>query len=48
MAQPLVLVVEDRPMNAKLLRDVLSASGYDVVEAADAETAHESAGPRSC
>jgi|SRR6516162_7455962 CheY-like chemotaxis protein len=38
MAQPLVLVVEDRPMNAKLLRDVLSASGYDVVEAADAET----------
>ena len=38
MAQLLVLVVEDRPMNAKLLRDVLSASGYDVVEAADAET----------
>ncbi|HXZ85444.1 MAG TPA: response regulator [Myxococcota bacterium] len=38
MAQPLILVVEDRPMNAKLLRDVLGASGYDVVEAVDAET----------
>jgi len=38
VAQPLILVVEDRPMNAKLLRDVLGASGYDVVEAVDAET----------
>ncbi|HXX48765.1 MAG TPA: response regulator [Myxococcota bacterium] len=38
MTKPLVLVVEDRPMNAKLLRDVLVASGYDVAEAVDAET----------
>ena len=37
MTKPLVLVVEDRPMNAKLLRDVLSVSGYEVVEAGDAE-----------
>ncbi|HTO09672.1 MAG TPA: response regulator [Myxococcota bacterium] len=37
MARPLVLVVEDRPMNAKLLRDVLVASGYDVVETETAE-----------
>ncbi|HTO69061.1 MAG TPA: response regulator [Myxococcota bacterium] len=37
MANKLVLVVEDRPMNAKLLRDVLVASGYEVVEAEDAE-----------
>jgi len=38
VTKPLVLVVEDRPMNAKLLRDVLAASGYDVAEATDAET----------
>ena len=38
MAKALVLVVEDRPMNAKLLRDVLTASGYDVVESVDAES----------
>jgi len=37
VANKLVLVVEDRPMNAKLLRDVLVASGYEVVEAEDAE-----------
>jgi len=37
VTKPLVLVVEDRPMNAKLLRDVLSVSGYEVVEAGDAE-----------
>jgi len=37
VARPLVLVVEDRPMNAKLLRDVLVASGYDVVETETAE-----------
>ena len=37
MAKPLILVVEDRPMNAKLLRDVLVASGYDVVESDTAE-----------
>ena len=37
MTQPLILVVEDRPMNAKLLRDVLSARGYEVAEATTAE-----------
>ena len=37
MTQPLILVVEDRPMNAKLLRDVLSATGYEVAEATTAE-----------
>ena len=37
MAKPLVLIVEDRPMNAKLLRDVLTASGYEVAESVDAE-----------
>ena len=37
MTQPLILVVEDRPMNAKLLRDVLRARGYEVAEAATAE-----------
>jgi two-component system, cell cycle response regulator DivK len=37
VANRLVLVVEDRPMNAKLLRDVLTVSGYEVVEAGTAE-----------
>ena len=37
MARPLILVVEDRPMNAKLLRDVLMASGYEVAESETAE-----------
>ena len=37
MARALILVVEDRPMNAKLLRDVLVASGYEVAETETAE-----------
>jgi two-component system cell cycle response regulator DivK len=37
MAKSLILVVEDRPMNAKLLRDVLVASGYEVAETETAE-----------
>jgi CheY-like chemotaxis protein len=32
-----ILVVEDNPLNLKLVRDVLSASGYDVVEAQSGE-----------
>jgi two-component system cell cycle response regulator DivK len=28
-----ILVVEDNPLNLKLIRDVLQVSGYDVVEA---------------
>ena len=37
MVKRLILVVEDRPMNAKLLRDVLVASGYEVAETETAE-----------
>ena len=32
-----ILVVEDNPMNLKLIRDVLSFQGYDVVEAGSGE-----------
>jgi two-component system, cell cycle response regulator DivK len=32
-----VLVVEDNPLNLKLVRDVLGHAGYRVLEAADAE-----------
>jgi CheY-like chemotaxis protein len=32
-----VLVVEDNPLNLKLMRDVLGHAGYRVVEAVDAE-----------
>jgi len=32
-----ILIVEDNPLNAKLLRDVLGAQGYDVAEATTAE-----------
>lgn len=35
---PRVLVVEDVPNNAELARKILLAQGYEVVEAADAET----------
>ena len=37
MAGELVLIVEDNPLNTKLLRDVLSASGYRTLEATNAE-----------
>lgn len=33
-----VLVVEDTPLNMKLVSDVLEASGYEVLQAVDAET----------
>ena len=39
MAGELVLVVDDNPTNLKLASYVLSASGYDVRTAADAEEA---------
>ena len=32
-----ILVVEDNPLNLKLVRDVLGAAGYDVVAAASGE-----------
>lgn len=37
MTGPRVLVVEDHPLNRKLVRDVLEAAGYEVVEAATGE-----------
>ena len=41
MAGELILVVEDNPLNAKLLRDVLKARGYQVAEAVTAEAGLE-------
>ena len=32
-----ILVVEDNPLNLKLIRDVLQISGYDVIEAQSGE-----------
>ena len=32
-----ILVVEDNPLNLKLIRDVLQVSGYDVIEAQSGE-----------
>ena len=32
-----ILVVEDNPLNLKLIRDVLQASGYEVIEAKSGE-----------
>lgn len=37
MTQRRILVVEDNPLNLKLIRDVLQVSGYDVVEAQSGE-----------
>ena len=37
MSRPRVLVVEDNPLNLKLVRDVLGAAGYDVVSATSGE-----------
>jgi two-component system, cell cycle response regulator DivK len=37
MTAATVLVVEDNPLNLKLVRDVLGHAGYRVLEAADAE-----------
>jgi two-component system, cell cycle response regulator DivK len=34
-----ILVVEDNPLNLKLVRDVLTVAGYDVVEAQTGEDA---------
>jgi CheY-like chemotaxis protein len=36
---PRVLVVEDHPLNMKLVRDVLTVAGYEVVEARTGEEA---------
>ena len=37
MAGELILMIEDNPLNAKMLRDVLLASGYQLVESTTAE-----------
>ena len=37
MASGRILVVEDNPLNLKLVRDVLTVSGYDVVAAPSGE-----------
>jgi two-component system cell cycle response regulator DivK len=37
MSENVILVVEDNPKNMKLLRDVLSHAGYEVLEASNAE-----------
>jgi two-component system, cell cycle response regulator DivK len=37
MSRPRILVVEDNPLNLKLVRDVLGAAGYDVVSATSGE-----------
>lgn len=47
MAGERILVVEDRPLNAKLLRDVLGANGYEVLEAGTAEDGLELARARA-
>jgi CheY-like chemotaxis protein len=47
MAGELVLIVEDNPMNMKLVRDVLLASGYVVAESTTAEEGLEIARKRS-
>jgi two-component system cell cycle response regulator DivK len=37
MAGELILMIEDNPLNAKLVRDFLLASGYQLVESTTAE-----------
>lgn len=37
MTQRRILVVEDNPLNLKLVRDVLQFAGYDVIEAQSGE-----------
>lgn len=44
MTAPRILVVEDNPLNLKLVRDVLQVAGYEVVEARSGEEGVELAG----
>ena len=37
--RPLILAVDDEPANLALLRKLLTHQGYDVVEAADGDSA---------
>jgi CheY-like chemotaxis protein len=36
-----ILVIEDNPLNLELVRDILAAAGYEVLEAVDAATGLE-------
>lgn len=47
MTAPRILVVEDNPLNLKLVRDVLQVAGYEVVEARSGEEGVELAGDLS-
>lgn len=46
MARDIILIVEDNPMNLKLLRDVLQVEGFEVLEAVTAEKGLELARSR--
>ena len=46
MAGELILTIEDNPLNAKLVRDVLVASGYQLLESTTAEEGLELARER--
>ena len=46
MSGKLILTVEDNPLNAKLLRDLLQSRGYEVAEATTAEAGLEIARER--
>jgi two-component system, cell cycle response regulator DivK len=47
MSQSRILVVEDNPKNLKLVRDVLTYSGYEVIEATSGEDGVRLAGEAS-
>jgi two-component system cell cycle response regulator DivK len=47
MSPSRILVVEDNPKNLKLVRDVLTYSGYDVIEATSGEDGVRLAGEQS-
>jgi len=43
MASKSILIIEDNPMNLKLIRDVLQIEGYETLEAETGETGVERA-----
>jgi len=47
MSQSRILVVEDNPKNLKLMRDVLTYAGYEVIEATSGEDGVRMAGEAS-
>ena len=46
MSAPVILVVEDNPLNLKLVRDVLEFAGYEVMDAGTGEEGLQAAGRR--